>query len=250
MADGKSDVSCASLKHDPCIIYDGRTHLLIFLENSNPMDHEKKCNSAENHLMNLSRTMTMSLGTVLSREEVRDKRDSLMYYSKGCNYCIEIKCVMPELTLLLTGKSKHVELRTLGRCILSGKVIIKGLSPEEVQKYVAEGEESSCNVSRAHPTTWNFGRTDQSYFHYLDQTHLNFKDPVVAPSSSPDVAAIILVVTLPKQDRVNYLQNSLRKGCLGKEMKVQPIIEHVIGGPLPWEHLQHKDVVAVNISMS
>ncbi|PKI42626.1 hypothetical protein CRG98_036908 [Punica granatum] len=95
----------------------------------------------------------------------------------------------------------------------------------------------SYNVSRAHPATWNFGRTDQSYFHYQDQTLLNLKEPVVAPSSSPDVAAIILVVTLPEQDRVNYLQNSLRKGCLGKEMKVQPITEHVIGGPLPCEHL-------------
>ncbi|OWM89684.1 hypothetical protein CDL15_Pgr024432 [Punica granatum] len=133
MADGGSYVGRASLDNEPCIIYDGHTHPLIFLENSNSADHDKKCNSCsepckdspmfccltcdftthfqcgllpwtlkpEKHLHKLVLKDSLEAHYVDeswycdSCEGVGDKW-ACVYYCKGCNYCAEIKCVMQE----------------------------------------------------------------------------------------------------------------------------------------------------------
>ncbi|PKI38819.1 hypothetical protein CRG98_040792 [Punica granatum] len=177
MADGGSYVGRASLDNEPCIIYDGHTHPLIFLENSNSADHDKKCNSCsepckdspmfccltcdftthfqcgllpwtlkpEKHLHKLVLKDSLEAHYVDeswycdSCEGVGDKW-ACVYYCKGCNYCAEIKCVMQEdLVREKLNLAQYFVIIAAYTCG-SGKVISKGLSPEEMQKYVREAE--------------------------------------------------------------------------------------------------------------
>ncbi|OWM65829.1 hypothetical protein CDL15_Pgr015254 [Punica granatum] len=164
----KLDVQCALDVDRSLITFDGHNHPLIFLENfedyakcsacnkynkSHSIFHCPACNfklhllcgplpcylKQEKHLEMLVLKDTHIGDWVVdefycdSCEELRDPRECV-YYCERCNYSAEVKCIMPELVLALMGKSGDVELRTLGRWPLSGKVASRGLSAEEIHK--------------------------------------------------------------------------------------------------------------------
>ncbi|PKI76144.1 hypothetical protein CRG98_003505 [Punica granatum] len=166
--DYKLDVRCAYLDK-PLIIFDGHSHPLIFLEvfdghgTCNVCD--KPCTSSIFHCPTCNIQLHLFCGPLpcsIKQEthtDILDLKDSLVedltgydefycdsceeqrdphecvYYCSRCHYCADIKCVMHELKLVLSGKSGDVALRTLGRWSRSGKVLSKGLLSEEMQKY-------------------------------------------------------------------------------------------------------------------